>query len=206
MHRGLTEDELDAAIEAMADFTDLRSAHRAGHSRGVASSPSRPPSSCGLPTADVQAPYDEPACVHDLGMHGVPASILDKAEPLSASESERLRMHPYYTQRMLARLETAGPARCHRFPGAASAVTAPGTTAACRGRRSQVTGAVLAAACAFRAMTEPRAHRPAMSAKQAKDQLHAEVRAGRFDAAAVDAVLGRRWSPAARSVAAVRPG
>ncbi len=38
-------------------------------------------------------------------------------------------------------------------------------------------------------MIEPRAHRPAMAAKQAAAALRAEVRAGRFDTEAVDAVL-----------------
>lgn len=38
-------------------------------------------------------------------------------------------------------------------------------------------------------MTEPRAYRPALPPKQAADELCAEVRAGRFDPAAVDAVL-----------------
>jgi HD-GYP domain-containing protein (c-di-GMP phosphodiesterase class II) len=41
--------------------------------------------------------------LHDIGLHGVTATILDEAVPLSASESERMRMHPYYTERMLAR-------------------------------------------------------------------------------------------------------
>jgi DNA-binding NarL/FixJ family response regulator len=38
-------------------------------------------------------------------------------------------------------------------------------------------------------MVEPRAHRPAMTAKQAATTLRAEVRAGRLDTEAVDAVL-----------------
>jgi HD-GYP domain-containing protein (c-di-GMP phosphodiesterase class II) len=52
-----------------------------------------------------------------------------------------------------------------------------------------VTGRLLAAACAYRAMTEPRPYRPAMMPKQAKDALHADVRAGRLAVDAVDAVL-----------------
>ena len=36
LQRRLTESELDGALEAIADFTDLRSPSRAGHSRGVA--------------------------------------------------------------------------------------------------------------------------------------------------------------------------
>ncbi|MGH9180087.1 MAG: HD-GYP domain-containing protein, partial [Acidimicrobiales bacterium] len=43
------------------------------------------------------------ALLHDIGLHGVPATILDKPGPLSTSEPERLRMHSYYTERMLSR-------------------------------------------------------------------------------------------------------
>jgi len=51
------------------------------------------------------------------------------------------------------------------------------------------TARVLAPACAFQAMTEPRSHRPALTAKQARSEVCADVRAGRLDADAVDAVL-----------------
>lgn len=51
------------------------------------------------------------------------------------------------------------------------------------------TGRLLAAACAYRTMIEPRSHRPAMPAKLATTELHAEVRAGRLDADAVESVL-----------------
>src|SRR5207248_7626351 len=50
-------------------------------------------------------------------------------------------------------------------------------------------GRLLAAACAYRAMTDPRSHRPAMTAKRATAELRGDVRAGRLDAGAVDAVL-----------------
>jgi len=43
-HR-LTDPELDAALEVVADFTDLRSTWRAGHSRGVAGLAAMPPRS-----------------------------------------------------------------------------------------------------------------------------------------------------------------
>ena len=41
--------------------------------------------------------------MHDIGLHGIPATILDKPGPLSEPDTERMRMHPYYTERMLAR-------------------------------------------------------------------------------------------------------
>ena len=44
-------------------------------------------------------------------------------------------------------------------------------------------------------MTEPRAHRPALTAKQAAGELRTEVRAGRLDSEAVDAVLAAAGQP-----------
>jgi HD-GYP domain-containing protein (c-di-GMP phosphodiesterase class II) len=187
LQRRLTEDQLDQALEAVADFTDLRSTSRAGHSRAVADLAALAAADCGLPEAEVTA-VRRAGLVHDLGLHGIPATILDKPGPLTAAERERMRMHSYYTERMLAR-----PAALARIGAIASlthergdgsgyhrALTAPAISAGAR---------VLAAACAFRAMTEPRAHRPAMTAKHAAAEMRADVRAGRLDSQAVDAVL-----------------
>jgi HD-GYP domain-containing protein (c-di-GMP phosphodiesterase class II) len=185
-HR-LTEDQLDASLEAIADFTDLRSTHRAGHSRAVAELAALAATERGLPPAEITA-VRRAGLVHDLGLHGIPATILDKPGPLTAAERERLRMHPYYAERMLSRAEPLARIgaiasltheRCDGT-GYHRGLTAPTIPA---------TGRILAASCAFRAMTEPRAHRPALTAKQAASELRAEVRTGRLDAAAVDAVL-----------------
>ena len=43
------------------------------------------------------------ALLHDLGRTGVPNSIWDKPGALTESERERVRLHPYYTERALAR-------------------------------------------------------------------------------------------------------
>src|SRR5207302_1144460 len=63
LQRCLSPDELDAGLEAIADFTDLRSPLRAGHSRAVAElaapaptavwavRPSRSPPGCSRPRA-----------------------------------------------------------------------------------------------------------------------------------------------------------
>jgi len=61
-------------------------------------------------------------------------------------------------------------------------------------------GRVLAAACAFRAMTEPRAYRRALTASQAAVALRGEARAGRLDADTVDAVLTAAGSGTRRRV------
>lgn len=187
LQRCLTERELDTALEAIADFTDLRSPSRAGHSRSVAGLASQAALHAGLPAADVGT-LRRAALLHDVGLHGISASILDKAGPLSPSESERIRMHSYYTERMLARppmLARLGAIAClahERCDGSGyhRRLTAPAIPMA---------GRLLAAACAFSAMTEPRSYRPALSAKQATAELRADVRTGKLDATAVDSVL-----------------
>lgn len=187
LHQRLSEDELDAALEAIADFTDLRSPSRAGHSRAVADLASRAASQVGLPEGEVIA-VRRAALLHDIGLHGVPASILDKPGALSASEWERMRMHAYYTERMLSR-----PPALARL-GAIAALTnercdGSGYHRALVASAISMAGKLLAAACAYRAMTEPRPHRPAITAKEAAEQLRREVRAGRFNTDAADAVL-----------------
>jgi len=195
LQQRLTEAQLDGALEAIADFTDLRSTFRGGHSRAVADLVRLAAAERGLPDADITA-VRRAALVHDLGLHGVPATILDKPGPLTAVERERLRMHSYYTERMLAR-----PAPLARI-GAIASLTherndGSGYHRGLPAPAIPATARLLAAACAFQAMTEPRGHRPALTAKQAASELRAEVRDGRLDAEAVDAVLGAAGQPRA---------
>jgi len=187
LQRRLTESQLDAALEAMADFTDLRSPSRAGHSRGVATLVARAAADTGLAPVDIVA-LRRAALLHDIGLHGVPATILDKDGALSDAESERMRMHTYYTERMLAR-----PPELARIGAIASMAQercdGSGHHRGLSGPAIPATGRLLAAGCAYRTLTEARGQRPPMSAKQAVAELRAEVRAGRLDAGAVDAVI-----------------
>lgn len=193
MQRHLTEAEFDCALEAIADFTDLRSPPRSGHSRCVADLAARAATHAGLPEADITT-VRRAGLLHDIGMHGLPATILDKPGPLSAPETERMRMHAYYTQRMLA-----GPETLARISAIASLVNercdGSGYHRGLAGSAIPMTGRLLAVACAYCAMTEPRPHRPPLTPKHAVDELHAEVRAGRLDPHAVDAVLAAAGQP-----------
>jgi HD-GYP domain-containing protein (c-di-GMP phosphodiesterase class II) len=183
----LTDQELDAALEAMADFTDLRSPSRSGHSRAVANLSARAAELFGPPPDGVRA-LRRAALVHDLGMNGLPATILDKPGPLTPSETERMRMHAYYTERMLARPPALGRI------GAIAALTneridGSGYHRGLSGSSIPASGRILAAADTFQAMREPRPYRQALTDKAAASALRAEVRAGRLAADAVDAVL-----------------
>src|SRR6266568_502798 len=185
--RQLSERELDSALEAVADFTDLRSPCRAGHSRGVADLAASAAGLCGLPAREIVA-LRRAALVHDVGMHGVPASILDTPGALTGTEAERMRLHSYWTERALAR-----PPALARIGAIASLASerldGSGYHRGLSGAAIPATGRILAAADACRAMTEPRPHRPALSRQQAADELRREVRSGHLEGNAVDAVL-----------------
>ena len=140
-------------------------------------------------------------------MHGVPASILDKPGPLTATESERMRMHSYYTERMLAR-----PPALARIGAIASLANerldGSGYHRGLSGTAIPAAGRILAAADAYQAMTEPRPYRPALTAEAAATELRDEVRAGRLAADAVDAVLaaaGQRPANGAAGPAGLTP-
>ena len=49
--------------------------------------------------------------LHDLGRLGVSNAIWDKPGPLSASEREHVRLHPYLTDRMLAGIDALAASR-----------------------------------------------------------------------------------------------
>ena len=199
LQRRLSGHGLDEALAALADFTDLRSPHRAGHSSGVAELTCAAAKRLGLPEAEV-ATARRAGYVHDIGLHGVPSTILDKPGNLSPTEWERFRLSSYYTERVLARppaLAQIGAVAAH----ANERMDGSGYHRGVSGSMIPMGGRVLAAACAFRTLTEPRAGRPPRSVKEAAAELRVEVRAGRLDADAADAVLAAAGVGGRRRVA-----
>jgi len=186
--RRVSGEDLDVVLEAMADLADLKSPYLAGHSRGVANLAAEAARRSGLPAPD-RTSLRRAGLVHDLGRVGVSTTVWDKPSRLTATELERVRLHPLLTDRMLVRVSAlSGPrtiaARHHeRLDGSGypRGLTASALTPSDR---------LLAAADVYHAMTEPRPHRPALDAVAAARELRAEVRAGRLDGAAASAVLG----------------
>jgi HD-GYP domain-containing protein (c-di-GMP phosphodiesterase class II) len=179
--------ELDEVLEALGDLVDMKSPHMAGHSRGVANLAAEAGRVSRLPGEDL-ALLRRAALVHDLGRLGISNAIWDKPAPLTDGELERVRLHPYLTDRMLARLSALAPvrelaARHHErldgsgYPG--------GLTAAAL----SLSDRLLAAADVYHAMTEPRPYRPVREPDEAAAELRAEAKAGRLDGGAVNAVL-----------------
>jgi HD-GYP domain-containing protein (c-di-GMP phosphodiesterase class II) len=186
-HPLLTQTQFDEACAAIADFADVKSPYTLGHSRGVAELAAEAARRCGLPEADVGA-IRRAGLLHDLGRTGVSASIWGKPGPLSEREWERVRLHPYYTERVLAR-----PAALARL-GALAALHHERLDGSGYHRRVPANmlspaARILAAADVYHAMREPRPHREARTPEDAAEELQREVRAGRLDSDAASGVL-----------------
>jgi HD-GYP domain-containing protein (c-di-GMP phosphodiesterase class II) len=178
---------LDRALAVMGNFADLISPYLAGHSATVTALAAAAAPRCGIDGVGV-AGLRRAALVHDLGRVAVEARVWQKAGPLNADEWERVRLHPYYTERVLARSEflaaLAPVAGAHheRLDGS-------GYHRGAAGAELTLPARLLAAADAYRAMTEPRPYRAPLSAEQAADELARQASAGRLDAGAVTAVV-----------------
>ncbi|HEU5330957.1 MAG TPA: HD domain-containing phosphohydrolase [Thermomicrobiales bacterium] len=185
--QALTGDRLDAAARAIADFADLKSFYTVGHSAGVAGLATAAAQACHLSEAEI-ALVRRAALVHDLGRVGVSLRVWDKPGALTRTEWEQVRLHPYYTERVLARSAALAPigalAALHheRLDGSGYHKGLPASLLPPAAR-------ILAAADAYHAMTEPRPHRPALSAEAAAGTLRQGARSGLFDIEAANAVL-----------------
>ena len=183
----LGDEALERALEAMADFSDLKSPWTIGHSRGVAELVHHAAEGQGLPEAEVTL-VRRAALVHDLGRLGVPNSIWDKRGRLTHIEQERLRMHPYLAERMLAHVPPLAPLGAiavqhhERMDGSGY----PGRLS---GDAISPPARLLAAADVYQALLQNRPHRPAHSAADAARELRAMVARGQLEGPAVDAVL-----------------
>lgn len=185
--RKLNVIQCERMLEAMADFADMKSPFTAGHGRGVADLVARAAAEASLDETRVLTTRWA-GLVHDLGRVSVPTAVLDKPSRLSESDWEVLRLHPYYTERVLVRCEhltdVARLASLHheRLDGSGYHRGVPALLQPFKAR-------LLAAADVYHAMNEDRAHRKALGREAAAAALRAEVSSNRLDAEAVDCVL-----------------
>jgi HD-GYP domain-containing protein (c-di-GMP phosphodiesterase class II) len=182
------EGDLDRVLGAFADFVDLKSPFTLGHSTGVAELAAAAARVAGVSAAEVDE-LRRAGLVHDLGRTGIPNGIWDKPGTLSQSEWERVRLHPYMTERILAHspalrgIALLAGSHHERLDGS-------GYHRGTAGPALSLAACILAAADAYQAMGQSRPYRPALDQPERTSQLQREADAGRLDRVAVRAVLG----------------
>jgi HD-GYP domain-containing protein (c-di-GMP phosphodiesterase class II) len=198
LSRVLSPSECDDALTAISRFVDLKSPYTLGHSAAVSDLAGRAAEAIGAGRPEATL-VRRAALVMRFGCLGVSNAIWDKPGSLSASEWERVRLHPYLTERMLQHSPALAPLGQvavqvrERLDGS-------GYPRALSGSSITRPARVLAAADAYQAMLEPRPHRPARSPDEAANELRDDARAGRLDNEAVEAVLGVAGHRVARRI------
>ena len=91
---------LDRIALGFAEVVDAKSPFTAEHSYRMSDLALRIAQRIGYDAGGL-ASLRRAALLHDIGKLSVPNSILDKPGPLTAEEWEVVRLHPYYTQRIL---------------------------------------------------------------------------------------------------------
>jgi len=126
-------------------------------------------------------------CTTSVGLV-CPNSIWDKHGPLTRSEMERVRLHPYLSERMLSSAHALAPLAAiavehhERMDGS-------GYPRGLNHVSISTPGRVLGAADCYATSKEPRPHRAQLAPAEAAAALRTQVRQGRLDADAVQAVL-----------------
>lgn len=178
---------LDSVARACADFADLKSPFLTGHSSRVAEMAVAGARVMGC-TPEELTILRRAAHFHDLGRVGVPNGIWERAGALGVSEMERVRLHPYHTERILARSPVLAPyaviAGSHH-----ENVDGSGYHRGIGGGQLSRLARLLRVADACEAMCGERPHRRALSPEERVRTLAAAVEAGRLDPAATRAVL-----------------
>jgi len=186
-HRTLEGAELDAALTVAADFIDLKSPYMAGHSRRCAQLAADAAGLLGSADEAVTT-LRRAALLHELGTTAVPNSILDKRDPLTRAEFDRVELHTMLTEQMLGR----SPALAALNPVAAAHHEKADGSGYHKGLQADATeraARILAAADVYVGLTTERADRPEFSADSAATELRGLVSRGVLEHGTADAVL-----------------
>ena len=178
---------LDDVLAAFADLADLKCTYAAGHSAAVAELAAAAGRVMGLPGAEI-TDLRRAALLHDIGKVGIPNGILDKRGPLSSAEWERVRLHPYFTERVLSHVpaferlaDIAG--HHHERPDGS------GYHRGAQGAALPVKARILAASNAYQALMQTRPYRPALDTEARQKELTRKAAEGRLDQKAAQSVL-----------------
>jgi HD-GYP domain-containing protein (c-di-GMP phosphodiesterase class II)/DNA-binding CsgD family transcriptional regulator len=193
----VSPDRVEAVAGALATFADLKGRWLPGHSAQVARLADAAAGLLGCDD-DARARLRVAALLHDLGRVGVSSAVWDRPGPLGAADRERVRLHPHWTDRILAGcpplagLAATAAAHHERLDGS-------GYHRGARANDLDLPARVLAAADVLSALMEDRPHRPALGRDDAARILLAEAAAGRLDGEAAAALVEAAGMPRPRT-------
>jgi HD-GYP domain-containing protein (c-di-GMP phosphodiesterase class II) len=178
---------LETVARAFGEFADVKLGFLRGHSSRVGELAATAAGSLGCARAEI-AEVRAAGLLHDVGRVAVPNGIWERPGRLSAGEWERVRLHPYYTERVLERSAALAPlavtcgSHHERLDGS-------GYHRGVRAAQLSVAARLLAAADTYDAITHDRPHRRALRPDAARAELGEMVRTGVFETRTTDAVL-----------------
>ncbi len=188
--------DLDDLCSVLATVADLKGRWLVGHSHHVATLAGRAAELSGL-RGDRSWAVRYAALTHDLGRVAVNSAVWDRVGPLGPVDVERVRLHPYWTQRILDRVPSLAPlatiASAHHERHAGG-----GYHRGLRGADLPLEARLVAAADSFAAMTEDRPHRRALPVGDAVAALGDAGRAGDLDPDSTAAVIEAAGLPRPR--------
>jgi HD-GYP domain-containing protein (c-di-GMP phosphodiesterase class II) len=170
------EETLDAIAQAFAGVIDAKSPYTYRHSERVAELAVGIGEARGFGREELRD-LRRAALLHDIGKLGISNRILDKPGRLTDVELTQVRLHPYFTHRILERVGAFGDiveiasAHHERLDGKGYHRRLPDTEL-CPLTRA------LAVADVYEALTADRPYRPALSGEQALAVLRKEAGAG----------------------------
>lgn len=183
----LEGDEVDAALAAIGDFSDLVSPSLSSHSESLAALVSRAARIADMGDDEVLL-LRRAALVHDVGRVAVDPGVWEKSSPLNRDEQEKIRLHPYHTERILSQspfLEKISQiARDHH-----EHVDGTGYHRGVAGASLSPPARLLAAADAFQSLTESRPDHPPRTREEAARELARLAEDGSLDHDMVAAVI-----------------
>lgn len=160
----LSEDDLSELIKLFSRMIDFRSKFTYSHSSGVAASSKMIAKIMGFSEKDCTI-MELAGYVHDLGKIAVPIEILEKQGKLTEEEYDIVKIHPYYTDKILKKVKAFdtirewGALHHERLDG-------NGYPFHLKGDQISLGSRIMAVADIFTALKEDRSYRKGMDRKK----------------------------------------
>lgn len=155
--------------EVFADIADAKGGHTTAHARRTADGAEKLAGALDLDAGHIEM-IRIAALLHDVGLLGVPARIMSKPDILSVTEMTVMRQHPSHSEMILRSLNgfeeiAFWVARHHERPDG------KGYPEMLAGDELPLEARILAVADVYSALIAERAHRPAITAEDARTIL-----------------------------------